>query len=184
MDKALQNGRVSHTLDEGGSLKDRLLPLMVSMADDKGWLKGITTRDLAMKIGASEHDVVHLITDSLHKMNMVTYRENDGHLIRLRVTPPAMGRSYAPGTLMNKKYRDRAPAIIDAAVEEFVDTFTPHFPLIQKIVSRRAHLLEAAKIAEEADAVELAIQLSDKADIPLTPLEKECVELFNLWVNA
>jgi hypothetical protein len=52
------------------------------------------------------------------------------------------------------------------------------YPLIRRLVKRRAWLEEAAKLAEDAAEEDLAITLLERSNKPMSPLETEAVDMF------
>lgn len=52
------------------------------------------------------------------------------------------------------------------------------YPLIRRLVKRRAWLEEAAKLAEDAAEEDLAITLLERSNKPMSPLETEAVGMF------
>ena len=185
----LQTGRISSSVTAGdGSLKERLFALMQIKANRQGWLKGTTPADLAKELGSTEHHIVHLIMDSLSGAGLITYRKGRSNSIySLRLTPPAMGKTYAPASLKNPKFaamvKARSVTVIAEATKTTEEIYTPRFPIIEKLTGRKDRLMAMAKNLED-DAPELAIQLMEKADIPLTSLEEESVELFKAYINS
>ena len=191
MTATIQTGRyINNTTD---SAKTRLLDAMKDNCDARGWVK-IKPSKLAEMAGINEHETVHLLF-SLRMNNLVTFRWKDGSSPwRLRLTTTALGTKYRGGKYMMqktidnnvreaKKYFAKHPEYaseVSEAPRAVSDALTASekYPLIARLANRKTNLENAAKLAEESGADDLAIQLYEKAN-KYSDFELEVINLYN-----
>jgi dsDNA-binding SOS-regulon protein len=70
------------------------------------------------------------------------------------------------------------PEVIEEPTFDVPVNMGEKFPIIRRLVKRRAWLEEAAKLAEDAAEEDLAILLLERSNKTLTPLEIEAVDMF------
>lgn len=180
-------GRYTPPSEESG--KTRILEILKLHAKPNGWISNFTVPDVAKAVGLDIHEVVSLL-HSMKNSGHVTFRERSGkEPVRLRLTPPAMGKSYSKNTLgtpwaraRNLKITIDEPLLEEPSppVEELDNPWVKveDYPIIRGLIARRHKLLAAAKLAEEGNADDIALALIEKAEMPLSPLEEEAIRLY------
>jgi hypothetical protein len=170
--------------------KPALMRTLLDHADQRGWVD-IDQFQLGRLTGIPDHDVVHALWD-LQKRNFIKFRERHvaggSQLVSLRLT--SAGRSAITATLQRPEEDALASAeevlfTADPAVQyeqaAVTEAVAPEVRFPETVaLSRRSRLLEdAAALAEQAGADDLAIALMEKAHT-FTPLEHEAIALLRM----
>lgn len=171
---ALQVLKISHAVNnDPASLKKRILKVL---ADEGGTISSIKT--LSIKLGKNggstdAHNLTHIL-HSMQRENLIDFAQSTS-------------KSKIPYNIKLLKADIKAPQVISLAptisAPVSAEPEIVNFPLIQKLISRKEWLREAAYLAEKAGEEDIAIMLDDRMAKPFSPFEEEVIMLYEAYMK-
>jgi hypothetical protein len=182
------------------SLATDVLDLLKSSVDRGGYIKGLTSEEIAGMTGTRRHDVNKILYD-LRGRGAVKFTEKkggrDGGIIisGLRLRKRVLTEMAQNGVEPKETGVDiwdqgpPPPAPVQMPTEEELAEGLPatppapqppqaRYPKLMALLDRKRLAEDAAKNLEALGADTLAVQALELVDAPLTPLQKEIAEFF------